>query len=143
MTYSRVRTGVAQYGQVAVAAEVAYASPHRLVQVLMEGALDKVAAAKGQVGRRDLEGKSRNISWAVSIIKGLRNALDHQQGGEIAANLDDLYDYLCRRLVQANNANDLSILEEVSSLLGEVKAGWDAIPPDLHRGATVRQAVAG
>jgi len=143
MTYSRVRTGVAQYGQVAVAAEVAYASPHRLVQVLMEGALDKVAAAKGQVGRRDLEGKSRNISWAVSIIKGLRNALDHEKGGEIAANLDDLYDYLCRRLVQANNANDLSILEEVSSLLGEVKAGWDAIPPDLHRGATVRQAVAG
>lgn len=146
MSYSKNRSGLAQYGQVAVGAEVAYASPHRLVQMLMEGALDRIAAARGQVGRKDFEGKSRNISWAVSIIKGLRNALDHEQGGEIAANLDDLYDYLCRRLMQANSDNDLSILEEASSLLGEIKNAWDAVPERLRHmsvaGEQMRQSVA-
>ena len=143
MSYPKARDGLARYGQVAVAAEVTYASPHRLVQMLMEGALDRIAAAKGQVARRDYEGKSRNISWAVSIIKGLRNSLDHERGGEIAANLDDLYDYLCRRLNDANSENAVSALEEVSSLLGEIKAGWDAIPAHLHRGAALPQAAAG
>lgn len=132
MTYSRKRSGAAQYGQAAIGAEIAYASPHRLVQMLMEGALDKIAAAKGQVGRRDFEGKARNISWAVSIINGLRNSLDHDKGGEIAANLDDLYDYMGRRLMKANVDNDVSILEEVTGLLGEIKNAWDAIPPILR-----------
>lgn len=143
MSYPKARDGLARYGQVAVAAEVAYASPHRLVQMLMEGALDRIAAAKGQVARRDYEGKSRSISWAVSIVKGLRNSLDHEQGGEIAANLDDIYDYLCRRLMDAHSENAVSALEEASSLLGEVKAGWDAIPPHLHRAAELPNAAVG
>jgi flagellar protein FliS len=143
MSYAKARDGLARYGQVAVAAEVAYASPHRLVQMLMEGALDRIAAAKGQIARRDYEGKSRNISWAVSIIKGLRNSLDHERGGEIAANLDDIYDYVCRRLMAANSENAVPALDEVGSLLGEIKAGWDAIPPHLHRGADLPKAAAG
>ena len=138
MTYSK-KNGVARYAQVAGTTEVAYASPHRLVQMLMEGALDRIAAAKGQVMRRDFEGKSRNISWAVSILKGLRNSLDHERGGAIAVNLDDLYDYLCRRLMEANRDNAVAVLEEVGGLLGEVKAGWDAIPPHLHQGQALRQ----
>lgn len=146
MSYAKERDGLARYGQVAVSAEVAYASPHRLVQMLMEGALDKIAVAKGQLARRDLEGKGRNISWAVSIINGLRNSLDHDRGGEIAANLDDLYDYLCRRLLQSNSENDLSILDEVSSLLGEIKAAWDAVPERLRHmpvpGTGLRQGIA-
>ena len=143
MSYAKARDGLARYGQVAVTAEVAYASPHRLVQMLMEGALDRIAAAKGQVARRDYEGKSRNISWAVSIVKGLRNSLDHEQGGEIAANLDDIYDYLCRRLMEANSENAVAALEEVSGLLGEIKAGWDAIPPHLPPGSALARAAAG
>ncbi len=143
MSNRRARDGMARYGQVAVGVEVAYASPHRLVQMLMEGALDRIAAAKGQVARQDFEGKSRSISWAVSILKGLRNSLDHERGGEIAVNLDDLYDYLCRRLLEANRDNAVGVLEEVSGLLAELKAGWDAIPPDLYFGPAVRQAATG
>jgi len=142
MTYGK-KTGVARYTQVAGAAEAAYANPHRLVQMLMEAALDKIAVATGQASRRDFEGKGRNINWAISIINGLRGSLNLGEGGEIAHNLDDLYDYMVRRLVEANAASDPAILHEVAGLLGEVKAGWDAIPPDMHRGAAVRQAVAG
>ena len=142
MTYGK-NNGLARYAQVAGTTEVAYASPHRLVQMLMEAALDKIAIATGQASRRDFEAKGRNINWAISIINGLRGSLNLEEGGEIAQNLDDLYDYMVRRLVDANAASDPAILHEISGLLGEVKAGWDAIQPDLHRGATVREAVAG
>ncbi len=146
MSYSRKRGAVAQYGQVATAAEVAYASPYRLVQMLMEGVTDKIATAKGQIARNDLEGKSRHISWAVSILNGLRGSLDFNAGGEIAANLDNLYEYMTRRLMEANAGNDIAILDEVSSLMLEIKSAWDALPdevkqPGLDRAAPVaRQA---
>lgn len=141
MTYSK-KNGLARYTQVAGTAEAAYATPHRLVQMLMEAALDKIAIASGQASRRDFEAKGRNINWAISIINGLRGSLNLEEGGEIAHNLDGLYDYMVRRLVDANVASDPSILQEISGLLGEVKAGWDAIPPNLHHGPGVRQAAA-
>ena len=136
MTYSK-KNGLTRYAQVAGTTEVAYASPHRLVQILMEAALDKIAIATGQASRKDFEAKGRNINWAISIINGLRGSLNLEGGGEIAHHLDDLYDYIVRRLVDANAASDPAILHEVAGLLGEVKAGWDAIPPDLHSGMAV------
>jgi flagellar secretion chaperone FliS len=142
MTYSK-KNGLARYAQVAGTTEVAYASPHRLVQMLMEAALDKIAVASGQASRREFEAKGRSINWAISIINGLRGSLNLEGGGDIAHNLDDLYDYMVRRLLDANAASDPAILHEVSGLLGEVKSGWDAIPPDLHHGPGVRQAAAG
>ena len=142
MTYGK-KNGLARYAQVAGSAEVAYASPHRLVQMLMEAALDKIAIATGQAARRDFEAKGRSINWAISIINGLRGSLNLEAGGDVARNLDDLYDYMLRRLLDANAASDPAILQEVAGLLGEVKAGWDAIPPDLHHGPAVRQAAAG
>ena len=143
MTYSKKQNGLARYAQVAGSAEAAYASPHRLVQMLMEAALDKIAAATGQASRHDFEGKGKNINWAISIINGLRSSLNLEEGGEIAGNLDDLYDYMVRRLIDANGASDPGTLHEVASLLGEVKAGWDAIPPELHRGIGSNEAAAG
>ncbi|HIO14714.1 MAG TPA: flagellar protein FliS, partial [Chromatiales bacterium] len=65
---------------------------------------------------------------AVSIINGLRMSLDKTQGGEIAQNLDDLYDYMSRRLMEVSRDNDLAKLDEVTSLILEVKSAWDAIP---------------
>lgn len=132
MTYTKRRSALAQYGKVAAESEVAYASPHRLVQMLMEGALDKVATAKGQIDRGDLEGKSRHITWAISIINGLRSSLDMQAGGEIAVNLEDLYSYMTRRLIDANVANDTDALDEVSSLMVEIKGAWDAMPEQVR-----------
>ncbi|MCW5585858.1 MAG: flagellar export chaperone FliS [Chromatiales bacterium] len=125
MTYGKKRSGVAQYGKVAAESEVAYASPHRLVQMLMEGALEKVATAKGCIERNDLEGKSRQITWAMSIINGLRTSLDMDAGGAIAVNLDDLYAYMTRRLIDASAQNDANALSEVIDLLLEIKGAWD------------------
>jgi flagellar protein FliS len=135
MTYGKKRSGVAQYGKVATESEAAYANPHRLVQMLMEGALDKVATAKGCIERNDLEGKSRQITWAMSIINGLRSSLDMEAGGAIAVNLDDLYDYMVRRLIDASAQNDAGALSEVIDLMLEIKGAWDAMPDGVRNGS--------
>jgi len=127
------KRGLQQYGSVAVSSEADFATPHRLVQMLMEGVLDKVAAAKGYMQRNEIGPKGEHISWAVSIIGGLREALDFESGGEIARNLDDLYEYMSRRLVEANVANDAAILDEVSSLMLEIKGSWDVMPENVMR----------
>lgn len=135
MSYSKKRKAASQYGRVATESEVAYASPHRLVQMLMEGALDKVATAKGLIERKDYAGKSHQITWAQSIVNGLRCSLDPQAGGEIANNLNDLYAYIDRRLVEANISNDVAVLDEISGLLLEIKSAWDAMPEEIRNPA--------
>jgi flagellar protein FliS len=132
MSYGKKRSGVAQYGKVAAESEVAYASPHRLVQMLMEGALDKVATAKGCIERGDLEGKSHQLTWAMSIVNGLRSSLDMDAGGPIAANLDDLYTYMTRRMIDASVQNDAEALAEVIDLMLEIKGAWDAMPEEVR-----------
>lgn len=127
MKHPNMRNAMNQYNQTAVKAGIMSASPHRLIQMLMEGALDKIAIAKGCMERNQIEMKGKHISWAISIIGGLRTSLDKKAGGEIAQNLEDLYDYMERRLAAANAHNDPSILDEVSSLLRQIKEAWDAI----------------
>jgi len=109
----------------------AYASPHRLIQMLLDGALDKISVAKGFMQRGQIAEKGSYISWSISIIAGLRTSLDPQKGGEIAANLEALYDYMERKLVLANARNDEAGLDEVIKLLREVKVAWDGIPDQM------------
>ena len=109
-------------------------TPHRLIQMLMEGALDKVSAAKGfmqQEGADAIAAKGEHISWAISIIDGLKVSLDKSVGGDIAQNLEDLYIYMGQRLVEANLHNKIEYLDEVANLLREIKVGWDSIPQDI------------
>lgn len=140
MTYGKKRSGVDQYGKVAAESEVSYASPHRLVQMLMEGALEKVATAKGCIERNDLEGKSQQVTWAMSIINGLRTSLDMESGGAIAANLEDLYSYMTRRLIDGSTQNDPTALAEVIDLMLEIKGAWDVMPDEVRNAAGTKFA---
>ena len=115
-----------EYTQVKAHSGVAYATPHRLVQMLFEGALDKIASAKGHMLRNELAQKASQISATMAIVGGLRMSLD-KSAGEIARNLDDLYDYMERQLLRANYENAAPLLDEVSALLGEIKISWDVI----------------
>ncbi|MFU6403861.1 flagellar export chaperone FliS [Pseudomonas paraeruginosa] len=116
-----------QYQQVSIEAQVSDASPHRLIQLLMQGGLERLAQARGAMERGQFSEKGILIGKAIGIIGGLREALDSQHGGELAGNLDRLYEYMIARLVEANTSNDASLLDEVSALLLEVKSGWDGI----------------
>jgi len=120
-------TALRQYQSVNTQAQVLEASPHRLIQMLMEGGLSRLAQARGALERGQVALKGELIGKAIGIIGGLREGLDLQQGGELAANLDGLYDYMVNRLVEANLKNDAALLEEVAELLRNIKTGWDGI----------------
>ncbi len=133
MTNMDPRSALKKYNQVRAHVQTEGASPHRLIQVLMEGAMEKIRVAKGLIERREVAEKVRNINWALSIIDGLRQSLDMDKGGEIAQNLESLYDYMQRRLVVANAENNPQVLDEVASLMLEIKSAWDAIPEIISK----------
>ncbi|MDL2197782.1 flagellar export chaperone FliS [Halopseudomonas aestusnigri] len=116
-----------QYQTVNVNAQVSEADPHRLIQMLMEGGLQRIAQARGAMQHGNVALKGERIGKALGIIGGLREALNAEKGGELALNLDRLYAFMQDRLTQANLKNDVSMLDEVADLLREVKAGWDGI----------------
>ncbi|POA32605.1 MULTISPECIES: flagellar export chaperone FliS [unclassified Pseudomonas] len=116
-----------QYQKIGAQAQTSEASPHRLVQMLMEGGLDRIAQAKGAMERKDIPGKGVFISKAIGIIGGLREGLDLENKAEEVGELDNLYVYMMKRLAEANINSDPKILDEVASLLGTIKEGWDAI----------------
>ncbi|MGD2119541.1 MAG: flagellar export chaperone FliS [Chromatiales bacterium] len=134
MSYSNKKNALNAYGQTSVSTEASVASPHRLVQMLMEGVLTKIATAKGHINRKNFAGKSEQITMAMSIIAALKGSLDMNAGGAIAVNLDDLYGYMTGRLIDANTNNDVAALDEVTSLMGEIKSAWDAMPEDIKSG---------
>lgn len=129
MTYAKAYSAAQQYGTVGTEAAVAEADPHRLIQLLLEGVLARIAAAKEHMRRGDVARKGECISQAISIIDGLRASLDAEAGGEIASNLEDLYVYVSYRLLEANLKNDTERLDEVTRLLGEIKGAWASIAP--------------
>ncbi|BAZ93861.1 B-type flagellar protein FliS [Thiohalobacter sp. COW1] len=137
MSYPGTHAGLQQYRQVNTQARVESASPHRLIQMLMQGALDRIATARGAMERGEIAAKGEQISWAISIVGGLRSSLDLETGGELAGNLRDLYDYMERQLLQANIRNEVALLDEVSGLIREIKSAWDQVgdqPPQAVGG---------
>ncbi|MBJ9975437.1 flagellar export chaperone FliS [Pseudomonas sp. S75] len=116
-----------QYQKVNGVAQTSEASPHRLVQMLMQGGLDRLAQAKGAIARRDVAQKGILIGKAIDIIGGLREGLDLENHANSLADLDNLYQYMSRRLIEANVNSDPAIIDEVARLLITVKEGWDAI----------------
>lgn len=123
-----------EYAKVNVQSGIENASPHRLIQMLIDGALAKLSQAKGHIKNNDIEKKGNELSMAISIIGGLRDSLDHDKGGSIANNLEDLYEYMTYRIMEANLKNDLQIIDEVHGLLMEIKSAWDqlALKPETQ-----------
>jgi flagellar protein FliS len=96
----------------------------QLILRLMTGAIDRIVTASGHMRRRELAAKGEAIGRAIGIIDGLRTSLDKERGGNIATNLESLYDYMTRRLLEANLRNDERGLDEVAELLGEIRSAW-------------------
>ena len=125
--------GAKQYQKMNVQTRVADASPHQSIAMLLDGLISRLAMAKGFIDREDYEGKSRCLGSAITIIGALQNALDMDQGGEIAVNLDRLYLYLTRRVFAAGVGNDVEIIDEVVALVKTIKEGWDGIKEEVRQ----------
>ncbi|WP_312454478.1 flagellar export chaperone FliS [Pseudescherichia sp.] len=125
------KSGIQAYAQVGVESAVLSASPHQLVVLLFDGALSAMKKAAILIDQGDISGKGQALSKAINIItNGLRAGLNHDVGGDLAANLDSLYDYMTRRLLQANLHNDLAAIDEVATLLTNIADAWKEIGPN-------------
>jgi flagellar protein FliS len=120
--------GASSYAKVGLETGIAAASPHKLIVMLFEGALTAIRNASMHMKAGDIAKKGAAVSKAIAIVEnGLRASLDPVGGGEIAVQLDSLYDYIVRRLMTANLKNDPAILDEAHALLLDLKGAWDAI----------------
>lgn len=131
---SRMQAYAAQYRDNRVVGSVTDADQHRLIALLLSGCIQRVRIARGAIDRQDTQRKVESIRAANGILDGLRISLDYEAGGQIARNLDDLYEYAGRRLLEANLDNDTGKLDEVVNLLGEIEAAWAEIPRMLAVG---------
>lgn len=120
-----------QYRRLGIESEVINASPHRLIQMLFEGALSRLAAAQGALERGEFAAKGELISKAIGIIGGLRSSLD-MEAGELSLRLDQLYEYMNFKLLEASVQNDMEKLNEVVQLLKTIKSGWDEIGDQVN-----------
>jgi flagellar protein FliS len=122
------RHAINAYVKTEIDTAVPEADGHKLVVMLFDGALTAVADGRLKLQQGDIPGRGKAISKAIAIIdEGLRASLDHTQGGEIAGKLEDLYRYMCARLLHANLRSDVDALDEVTDLLGELESGWKGI----------------
>jgi len=119
---------IASYGDVKVTTGVATANNVQLIQMLFDGLLESLATAKGHIQNGAIVDKGKSIARASRIVLGLQGALDFERGGDLANNLNELYGYVTRRLLYVNARNDLDALDEIYSLMNEIRSAWEGVP---------------
>jgi flagellar protein FliS len=119
----------AQYRRTGVESQVIEADPHKLIALMLRGAIQRVQLAAASIGQGDAVRKAKAASEAGAIVDALSACLDEEAGGEIASGLAALYDYAARRIASANAQNDPEGFREVEGLLGEVEGAWLQIRP--------------
>lgn len=121
--------GAGAYQQVRSHGGVESADPHGLITLLMDGALERLVKARAHMLRGEVAAKGETISRCIEIIGGLRDSLDPKVDSAMVERLDSLYEYMSRRLLQANLRDDADILDEVSRLLQQLRDSWVQIAP--------------
>lgn len=130
------------YKSTSLDAEMAVADPHRVIQMLMQGLLERLAHAKGAIERRDYAAKSTSISKAMAIINGLQDSLDLSYG-QVPQDLFELYAYMKDRLMDASRDMAVEPIDEVANLMIIIKSAWDQIPESEKQKAFSEQQAKG
>lgn len=124
-------SAMAQYRQMNSQA-AQYASPHQLILLLYNGAIESLSVAAGAIDKKDIELRGKHITRTISIVNGLRDMLDMHTGGEVAENLYSLYSYMAKEVFNAGFHNDLDTLENIRQMLMDIRGSWEKIPIDMH-----------
>lgn len=131
------------YAKVGIETGVEAANPHQLIVMLFEGALVVTNQALTEMRAGRIEAKGQTISKAIMIIEsGLRASLNKDVGGDIALNLDALYQYMSNCLFMANLHNDVAKIEEVRKLLQDLKSAWENMPRQTASGSESSETMA-
>ena len=107
------------------------ASPHKLIALLFDACLERLAVTKGAMERKELKQKAESLKKAIDIIVRLQASLDFERGGQVATRLDDLYTFCTNRLALANVTNDSEMINEVYRVIAELKQGWSEISEEV------------
>lgn len=121
------KKGIQAYKKDSIKSDLASADPHRVIQLLMQGALERLALGKGCIERADWAGKGAAFTRAIEIINALRDALDRDVNPELVDNLDGLYDYMIMRINEASVSKDCAVIDQVIALILQIKGAWDQI----------------
>lgn len=121
---------VNQYKAIDLQTRIESASPHQLIDLLLQGARSHIATAQGNIQRNQVSEKGEHIGKAISIVEGLRSSLNHDKGGSMAENLDKLYEYVQQILLKANIDNSVELLTQSNLLLAEIHEAWQQIKKD-------------
>jgi flagellar protein FliS len=125
------------YGEGSRASQAVVADNVELIQMLFDGLIDSLVTARGHIERGDIVDKNKSLMRAGRIVIGLQGALDLDKGGDLANNLNELYSYVTRRLIHVNARNDLDALQEVYTLMNEIRQAWRDVPKLLPKPAPV------
>ncbi|MGL5007958.1 MAG: flagellar export chaperone FliS [Plesiomonas sp.] len=120
------------YKKVSVDSQLQSASPHKVILMLLNGAIERLVQAKAAIHMNNTAVKGERLGKAIAIITHLHACLSEQEGGDIAKNLAQLYEYMQTQLLHANIHNDVKNIDEVITLLTEIKISWEQIPTELH-----------
>lgn len=119
--------GLEAYQQTSTEAQAATADPHKLIVMLIDGFLDEIDRVVGHINGARYQHKGKSVAKCLDILAGLDSALDLQQGGQVAENLHDLYDYCAQTLFQASLNNDINKLTSITEVMSNLREGWQLI----------------
>ena len=123
---------LAQYGQIKNDAQTTYASPHQLMLMLFDGAIEAMSFTIGAIQNKNFELRSKQNTRSITIINGMRECLDMETGGELADNLYSLYQYMTKELFRASFKNDVDTIQNIQTMLKDIRGSWEKIPLDMH-----------
>lgn len=123
---------LAQYGQVKNDAQTMYASPHQLVLMLFDGAIEAMSMTIGAIQHKNYELRGKQNTRSITIINGMRECLDMNSGSELSDNLYSLYQYMAQELFRAGFKNDVETIRNIQSMLKDIRGSWEKIPLDMH-----------
>ena len=123
---------LAQYGQIKNDAQTTYASPHQLMLMLFDGAIEAMSFTIGAIQNNNFELRSKQNTRSITIINGMRECLDMETGGELADNLYSLYQYMTQELFKASFKNDVDTIKNIQTMLKDIRGSWEKIPLDMH-----------
>jgi flagellar protein FliS len=123
---------LSQYGKIKNDAQTSYASPHQLMLMLFDGAIEAMSFTIGAIKNNNLELRSKQSTRSITIINGMRECLDMETGGELADNLYSLYQYMTKELFKASFKNDIETIRNIQTMLKDIRGSWEKIPLDMH-----------
>ena len=127
-----MRGSLQAYKKIIVDSQLTAASPHKIVQMLMAGAIERLIQGKAAMQAGNIPVKGERLGKALNIIISLRSCLSMSDGGDIAKNLDQLYEFMIMQISEANHKNDSQPIDDVIDIIREIKSAWDQIPDEYH-----------